>query len=252
MSDSDLLSLAFGDTGRRAPGSDEITRRVARLCAFIPGTKILALGLSSGPAARLLATEYGCVLTVSGLDAKGRELLSAAVKKDGSGERVSFADGPLRELPQTFQAIIGDDGLALPGVPLQDRVSALRELLLPKGKLAFQMRARVGRSTPEKVTAFYQDRQEELLLPREALMSLERGGFEPLAAEAIADALVDEHYAAVEAALPGVSDLGAAARLRREVELYRREGGRAALSTVLIVGRRKEPGEKPPAARGGE
>ena len=252
MSDSDILSQAFGDAARRAPGSDEITRRVARLCAFTPGTKILALGLSSGPLVRLLATEYGCVVTVAGLDAKGRELLSAGLKKDGSADRVSFVDGPLPKGAQGFQAIVADDGVALPGISLQDRAAALRELLLPKGKLAFLMRAKVGRTTPEQVTAFYSDRQEELLLPREALMSLERGGFEPLAAEAIADAVVDEHYSAIETVLPRVADLGAAARLRREVELYRREGGRASVSTVLIVGRRKEPGEKPPAARGGE
>ena len=66
--------------------------------------------------------------------------------------------------------------------------------------------------------------------------------------ESLEDPLLDEFYRSVEQALP--ADASAkAARVKEEVALFRGQGGRSTVSFAAIVGRRREPGEKPPAAR---
>ncbi|MFN7134203.1 MAG: hypothetical protein ACK4N5_19140, partial [Myxococcales bacterium] len=54
----------------------------------------------------------------------------------------------------------------------------------------------------------------------------------------------------LELGLGHLTDASHAESLRGELELRRRDDGRAAIGTLLLVARRKELGEKPPPARG--
>jgi hypothetical protein len=105
------------------------------------------------------------------------------------------------------------------------------------------------------VTEFFNDRGEQLRTPSDLALALEQAGYEPLSAEAYSDALMDEWYRYVEQALsglPGPDGAETASALKREIEVFRREGGRFCVNEVLFVARRKEPGERPPPSRGGE
>jgi hypothetical protein len=141
-------------------------------------------------------------------------------------------------------------------------VGKARDFLGPNGLLTVSATARVGRAVPAAVEAFYQERGDALRQPWELAQVMEKSGFEPLAAEAYADAVMDEWYKYVEQALSGMNGAATAGAgpdgaetvgaLRREIEIFRREGGRSCVNEVLFIARRKEPGEKPPPSRGGE
>jgi hypothetical protein len=91
---------------------------------------------------------------------------------------------------------------------------------------------------------------ESLLLPRELLQALEKSGFEPEGVETLSDAELVEHYRLLEARLAGVPPADSQARmLREEIELFRSQAGKASVTYAMVMGRRKEPGEKPPASR---
>ncbi len=89
-------------------------------------------------------------------------------------------------------------------------------------------------------------------LPAELLQVVERAGFEPLACEALADTLWEDHYRMLDAGLSrlaGPDGEQMAKVVRREIDVYVREGGRHSVTYTLIIARRKEPGERPPPAR---
>ena len=133
--------------------------------------------------------------------------------------------------------------MALPEV-----LGTLRPLLTPQGRLGFTYPVRVGRVTPRAVLEFWERRLGAgLLLPRELLQQLALSGFEPESAESLQDAEMDALYKDLE---PHIAQAPAelAGWLREEMALHR-ENGKATSSYAFAVGRRREPGEKPPASR---
>jgi hypothetical protein len=78
---------------------------------------------------------------------------------------------------------------------------------------------------------------------------LEAAGFEPESAESLHDTELDALYRDIEAGLAASPVGPQAAGLREELALHRESNGKASVSYAFVVGRRKEPGEKPPASR---
>lgn len=257
MSETEFLARLFRGAERRAPGSDDISRRIAALCGLTAGSKVLDLGSGSGPTARLLAKEHGCEVTCVDLDAQALDSLMEAARRDGVEARITPVQADMREvdLPEGgFRCVVCEGSVRFLGPSLEEASRRVRRLLELDGRLAITTAARVGRVLPSAVAAFYQSRGEKLLYPRELSTALERSGFEPLAAEAFSDALVDQYYRFVESALERLADPDGgeqAAQLKREIEVFRREGGRSAINIVLHVSRRREPGERPRPTRGG-
>ncbi|MBU8900846.1 methyltransferase domain-containing protein [Corallococcus sp. M34] len=237
-------------SAQRAFGTDEATRRFAKVAQLEPGSRVLVLGAGpDGQAALLLAQELNCTVVAADTD----DGLLASVREQaqlrGVLERVELRKVSLSalDLPAaSFNAIL------IPGrVPyaLPDALGRLRPLLAKRGRLGLTYPARVGRHAPKAALDFWEHRLgAPLLVPRELMQTMEAAGFEPEAAETLHDAELDSLYQEMEAQLT-VLPAEEAARPREEVALHREHNGRTGASYAFIVGRRKEPGEKPPASR---
>lgn len=253
MTQPDLLSRLLGDVERRSPGSDEISRRIAALCGINPTTRVLDLGCGTGPTARLLTREYGCAVTCVDHDPAALEQLAEAAGRDGSFKRPEplLADLRTLDLPANFEVVVAEGSARHLAPTLGEAAVAVRRFLRRNGRIAFSCLSRVGRGLPAEAEAFFREAGEPMLPPRELTAQLERAGYEPLAVEAYANTVLDEHHRLLEKALarlegdpdPQVD------RLRREIELFRREGVRQSVAVMLLVARRKEPGERPVAMR---
>lgn len=256
MSDIDFWAPVVGTAGRRAPGDDELTHRISRLCELVPGARVLDFGAGTGAVARLLAREYGCSVTCVDTDELALAKLRALAAEEGVAERLTtvlatrpyspnFEDGE-------FDAVIAESGLDFISPSLIEAARSMRRLLVRDGKLALVSRARVGRSLPEPVSAFYARTNVALELPGRILGVFEQAGFEPLAAESLGEVLTENHFRQLEDGLAALGEEGGATaeEARAEISLRRLDGDRCAVDTVLFVARRREPGERPPMARG--
>jgi SAM-dependent methyltransferase len=256
MTEIEQMSALYAGAERRSPGSDEISRRIARHAVLVPGTKVLDLGCGAGPTARILAREYGCHVTAVDVDDSALDILVENVRRDGVSERIRPVCEDMKILSldeRSFHAVVAEDSVQHMGGPFGETLSRLRSLLVRHGKLILTMRARVARRVPSDVVRFFSERGEVFLYPREILLALERAGLEPMAAEALSEGLVDDHFAFLEGRLSRLPEHdGAAAKIGAEIALFRSPAGRMSVNYVLAVGRRREPGEKPPPARGGE
>jgi len=206
----------------------------------------------------MVARDCGCFVTCLDRDEASLGALKAAAQKDGVEGLLTPVQGDFKTLPVPpvgYQAVVIEGSLRYLGASFEEVAAIARKFLAVNGLLVISTTARVGRNMPGSVEAFYQGRGETLLHPTELSVALERCGFEPLAAEAYADAVMDEWYRYVEHALVGLhagESTETVTALQREIEVFRRDGGRSCVNEVLFIARRKEPGEKPPASRGGE
>lgn len=258
MSETEFYTRLFRGAERRAPGGEAVGRRIASMLAVERGDKVLDVGCGSGQVARLVARDCGCFVTGLDRDEAALAALKAAAQKDGVEGLVTGVQGDFKSLPVPpvgYQAVVIEGSLRYLGLGFEEVAAHARKYLGPDGLLVLSATARVGRTMPGAVEAFYQGRGEVLRYPTELSAALEGCGFEPLAVEAYADAVMDEWYRYVEQSLAGLDSKdgeATVASLRREIEVFRRDGGRSCVNELLFVARRKEPGEKPPASRGGE
>ncbi len=246
------MGALFGDADRRSPGSDEFSRRIARLCTVGPGSHVLALQTGPGRTPRILAREYGCTVLCVDEDPAALALLTERSKGEGVAARVETRAGTFESIglkEAEFDAVVAE-GLHW---KLGEAAAALRQVLVPNGRFAVTVPCRVGISAPQSVLDFWSQRLGYALsTPADQMQVIERAGYEPLACEAMPDAPWDEHYRVLETGLPKLSspeDEPLARTVRREIDVFRREGGRQSVTYALVVARRKEPNEAPPPAR---
>jgi SAM-dependent methyltransferase len=232
---------------RRAFGSEDSVRRLARVSSWGARSKVLELASGPGACSLVLASEIGCAVTVADDDPAALERVKERAKGLGIAEKVetkrvdlqkpSFGDGE-------FDGIVA---LGRVVMSLDEAVKSLRRYLAPKGRLCLTYPVRVGRHPASVVIEHWEKRLgEALLLPRDCLQLLEKAGYEPEAVETLSSVELDEYYRALE---PHVAIDEPAKAIREEMDLHRTAGGRGSFSYGLVIGRRKEPGEKPPISR---
>lgn len=251
MSPAEPFPLYHPAQVRRAFGSDESTRRFAKVAQVEPGSRVLVLGCGpDGAGALVLAREVGCSVLAADTDEAVLAPLRERVKAEGLTDRIEVRRVSLDSLglPEgSFNAILIQGHVLY---PLRPTLSGMRALLAKRGRLGLTFPTRVGRFAPKATLEFWERRVGgPLLLPRELLQVLEAAGYEPESVETLHDTELDAHYRDIEAALASAPPAPQAAGLREELALHRESNGKASVSYAFIIGRRKEPGEKPPASR---
>lgn len=235
---------------RRLFQSDSLLRRIAQLAHWDSKTRLVELfGTLNGLA---LAKTLDCELTVVEPFGKQLESLKERARLAGVGDLVSFEPGDVlaANLPQRkFHGIFS---LGRVTGTVSSEGKRLRPMLAERGRLGLTAVVKVSRQPNEKALAFWQDRLgAPLPLPREALLALEAEGFEPELVETAGDVDLEEYYASLETALANAEnpDADGPKAARAELALYRELGGKAGVTFAFVLGRRKEPGEKPPMSR---
>jgi SAM-dependent methyltransferase len=250
MSPAEPFPLYIPGDARRAFSSEDATRRFARVAQLERGAHVLVLGCGSDAAPVLtLAKDLDCTVVAADADEAALAVLREKLAPHGLGDKVELERVDPLALhfpPGAFEAIL------IPGrvlYPLSAALRSLRSLLAVQGRLGLVYPARVGRQAPPAVLGFWQNRLgAPLLMPRELLQSMESSGFEPESAETLTDVELEALYRDFEARLEGVPPAQADV-LREEIALHRQQGGRLVATYAFLIGRRKEPGERPPASR---
>jgi hypothetical protein len=226
--------------------------RLASTCGWVQGQSAWVLG--AGPGHLGLSLELaglGLSVTVADTDdARLERFKVAAGTSRAQGELVlhKLAQGPT-SLPEAAADALFVDARFRP--PLEQLSAQLRPALRRNGHLVAVCTSRVGRApAPAGLAEHWEMRTGSALRPpRELLQRIERTGYEPQAAESLADEGMEGAYALLEAALP-LLDAPAWAPFDAELKTWRSAGdGSAAVAFSVLVARRKEPGEKPPAVR---
>lgn len=234
---------------RRLYTTDSVARRVALTAHWNNAVKVLELfGSSAGIA---LAKEIGCDVTLADSDDAQVKALEGRVAQAGVSDKVKVTKvaQPMLSFPDG-----GHDGVLVLGrllMPLDEAAVKLRKLLAAKGRLVLTWPVKVGLRPGRTAVEFWEQRVgSPLQTPRECLMSVEKHGFEPETIETPSEADLDDYYRSLEASL-GKASPEQAKILKQEIEVHRDGGGRSGVTLALLVARRKEPGERPPAARDG-
>lgn len=245
------LPLFYPGDVRHAFVKDDGIRRVARVAGWQQGTRLLHVGCGLGWPAMFLAETIGAHVTAVDTDdtsldtlrglVKARSLTDAVdVRKIGDLSAPGFSAGE-------FEGILIDNRIAL---TLDKALATFRKLLQAKGKLALLYPVKVGRLPNAQAVEFWEKKLgESLRTPRDVLQLLEQSGFEPQSVESLSDQELDEFYKGIEPSVARLSDAPRAELLKKEIELHKTQSGKASVSFAMVIGRRKEPGEKPPASR---
>lgn len=232
---------------RRPFSTDANLRRVVTAAAFEQGMRVLEIdGGADGVGVRLakeLACEVVCAETDdAGLEAIKGQARAAGVQNRVEAKKISAVQPPFQE--GSFAAVVVHAGSDIPSRQAAQRYGRFVEY---NGRLVVIAVVRVGRYPNAQVVEYWESKTGEVLaLPRELLATLDQAGFEPETAESLSDLELDQMYRLSEESLP--KD-GRAEAFREEIALHRGQGGKSGYSFVFVVGRRKEPGEKPAAAR---
>jgi cyclopropane fatty-acyl-phospholipid synthase-like methyltransferase len=249
MSPAGPFPLYYPADARRAFASDEATRRFARVSQLEPGSRVLVLGCGPINAPILLARDLGCSVVAADIDDALLAHVRERVRALGLGDRVEVRRVDLDRLgfpDGEFDAILVQGRVFY---PLGTSLTMLRRMLAKRGRLGMTFPARVGRFTTKSALDFWEKRiGMDLLLPRELLLELEAHGYEPESVETLTELELDNLYRELEQRLQAVPAQDAEP-VRAEIAVHREHNGKAGVSYAFVVGRRKEPGEKPPASR---
>ncbi|MEW6434642.1 MAG: class I SAM-dependent methyltransferase [Myxococcota bacterium] len=230
--------------------SDSLLRRIAQLAHWDSKTRLVELfGTLNGLA---LAKSLDCELTVVEPIGKQLELLKERARLAGVDDLVTFTPGDALALDLPQRKFHGIYSLGRVTGTLAAEGKRLRPLLAERGRLGLTVVMKVSRHPNEKAVTAWQERLgAPPPLPREALLALEAEGFEPELVETASETELDAYYDGLEAALAKVEtpDADGPKAARGELALYRELGGKTGITFGFVLGRRKEPGEKPPMSR---
>ncbi len=244
LAEKKILSTVQQGT-RYAPGGEDIIKRVGLLCGLSKGERALVWDCSRGTGALYLAKKYGCVVTCVEDDST---VLAELAKKCESESIEDLVVGTtvepfdFEESDQEFMTFFAEVGFRCVKQELEKIAECGWQLLVPEGMLALMATVRVGRVMPAAVHAYYSKRGYELPYPGELVQWLENKGFEPLALESLGESSMFEWYRSLERSLKAEQAISCSEVdfLKREIEIFRREGGRTCVDVVLFVGKRKE------------
>lgn len=249
---ADAFPIYLPPDARRLFSSEATLFRIARTAHWAPGPRVLELGAS--PAAGLFASSMKATVTAVDSDQRSLDAVKERLKAAGLADKVALRHVAWNALPFADAEFDGIVSLGKLIAPLDQAAAALRRHLAPKGRLALTWPVKVGRQPVKAALDFWHARLgTPLLLPREALMSIERHGYEPETIETVGEAELDEYYQEMEVVLGRQpADVAPQVKaMREEIAMHRTLGGRTGVTIALVVARRKEPGERPPASRDG-
>jgi len=223
--------------------------RLAQTCSWVRGHAALVHGAGPGNLGLVLGlSTLGLAVTVADASAAQLETFKGAAGARASGVELLPLDAPL-QLPEGRFDVVFVDGRF--GPSLESVAASVRPALRRNGHLVAVCASRVGRGPPSGALGEYWERRTGTALrpPRELLQRLERTGYEPQSVESLSDDGMGDAYQLLSAALP-LLDPAALVPFDAEVKAWRAAGpASVTLAFSLVVGRRKEPGEKPPAVR---
>ena len=249
---ADAFPIYLPADARRLFASLDVVQRIARTAHWAQGVRVLELCASGASA--LFVSELAAQVTAVDTDPRILDALKERLKAVSIQDKVTVRQAAWGALPFAD----GDfDGIVCLGrllAPVDQVAKALRRHLAPKGRLVLTWPVRVGRAPVQAALDFWQAKLgQPLQLPREALMGIEKHGYEPETIETIGETELADYYAELEPCL-GSAPAEAANQvkaLKDEIALHRAHAGRTGVAIALIVVRRKEPGERPPASRDG-
>jgi hypothetical protein len=236
---------------RRLYTTDGVARRISLTAHWTNTARVLELyGSSAGIA---LAKDLACDVTLAESEDASLKALEQRVASAGVSGRVKVQKVAMSLSSLSFPEGSQDGVLVLGRLlaPLDEAAPKLRRFLALRGRLVLTWPVRVGLRPNKAALEFWEKRVgTPLQSPRECLMSVERHGYEPETIETPSEADLDEYYQSVEASL-AKAPAEAQKALKAEVDLHKDTGGKSGVTLALLVARRKEPGERPPAARDG-
>jgi hypothetical protein len=220
----------FSGIDPRAPFCrPSVISRLVRRLELAKGAEVLEWGVLHGSVAEVLAGAHDLAVTV--LDSS-EIALQRATDAAGSGLTVVQAEAPPEDLLAGFDLVLLHVRDALGETP----AAAARPLLRAEGRVAFVRPVRLPLRAPvTQVEAWERHWGLSLKTPQQLLGELAPAGYEPELAETLGIEEMDALYGSVPQALAA------------EAALYR--GGAAAISFALVVGRRREPDERPRPSR---
>lgn len=248
MADAHKFPISYPGDVRPSLAGEDALRRFGKQLAIAANGKALGVGAGAAPMALYLARELGSQVVVVDVANAALTELSDRVKAHGLEQKISvhkvetYAAASLPFADGEFRAIVIDPSAP---APLEQLFAGYRRLLAPRGRLMATYPVRVGRFPNTPLIQFWEQKLgEPLPLPRDVLQVLERAGYEPQIIETLDDAAMDDFYRKAEQHAAANDE-----QFREELSHFQSQGGRTTVSFAVAVGRRKDPGEKPPPSR---
>jgi len=205
-----------------------VAQRLIRRLELPPAAEVLEWGVAHGTVAPALA-RMGMAVTLVEPDEAALDRAMRDVRAEVNAVK---ADRPPATMVGRFALVLLHGRDALGDSP----ASVAREYLAPEGRVAFVRPVKVLlRPPPGLVEQWEKHWGKPLRTPQELLAAFPAAGYEPDFAETLGIEEMDALYA------------GAPDGMAEEAALYR--AGAAAISFALVVGRRREPDEKPRPSR---
>ena len=224
--------------------TEDVLRRVIRLAELTRDSRVLELGCGVGTSSLFLARELGWEIVAADVDDTALRTLRERVEAENLAGHVDIQRVELHKLPflpGAFDAVLM---LARDVLPITEVLAKLRPCLATRGKLCVSYPVKVGRAPDAAQLALWEKKLgEPLRLPRELLGLMEKGGFEPEWVESLSDVELEELYQSADGT-PALTGFVA-----EEASIFRAQAGLSSVTWAIGMGRRKEPGEKPPVSR---
>ena len=221
------LSLLASGAAERALSTETFVRRLVKTTRLKPGAAVLQLGKGDGATALALAQQHQCKVLVIDSDAEALARLGDSLE--------TWAEDPNQWKGSDTYALVLVTGPLTQG--FKDAAERLRPLLGVDGRLCriYPVKVGLGKAPADWQAAWQEQLGEPLQSPAALLGVLEANGFEPEGVETLSD----EELAVIWQA--GAPTPG-------EQVLFATAEGKPAASCAVIIGRRKEVGEKPPVS----
>lgn len=245
--------LFVASDGRRLFQSESYLRRMAQTGAWSERSRLLELHGSLGGLALVRALECHLV-QVEPEPTSLQWLKDRARAANIDMARLDLREGSTQELNGLSGPFDGVFCLGRVLGHLDEEAARLRPLLSPRARLAITTVIKAGlKPSPHSLETWERRLGRPLVSPRDALLQVEAAGFEPETIDTLSDAELDVWYRELEATLARTSTVSAevAAAVRAEIAAHKAAGGNSGVTYAMVIARRKEPGEKPPLARGG-
>jgi hypothetical protein len=220
----------------RAFANELFLRRLIKLAHLDAASVVFQYGVQDGSLGLLLAQTLSCKVVVADPNAAALESVASQAEALSLRDRVELRHLPAQALngAGSFSAVICARGW---GCSFEEGAQQLRGLLGKDGRLCWLQPVRVGLGGAAEGWRLGWEKRlgEPLSTPASLLVSLERAGFEPETVEAISDAELEAVFRVVPPA-PEV------------LPLFQVLPGHPRATYAAAIGRRKEPGEKPPVS----